>query len=144
MKKRLVLALVVLFCVPLAQARETLHKFPIKDLLESEKGKSKLSDVPLYFGEQGHPKVARTIGTFSTSKKTRAFGKSDREACEWVFLTALIQLQQRATQEGGNGVIDIKSNYKNVETVSNDEYTCGAGNVIAGVALIGTVVELEE
>ncbi len=130
--------------VPAVQARETVHLFPIQPVLESEKGKNKLSDVALYFGNQKHPKIVEDLGVFATNKKTNAFGKSDRVACDWVFLSALIQLQERALLQGGNAVVNIKSNYKNVEVVNDDEYRCGAGNVMAGVALIGTVVKIEK
>lgn len=47
-----------------------------------------------------------------------------------------------AHNQGGNAVVNIKSNHKNIETVSDTDYLCGAGNVMAGVALKGTVVEL--
>jgi uncharacterized protein YbjQ (UPF0145 family) len=82
------------------------------------------------------------MGEFATNKKTNAFGKSDLEACQHVFLSAVIELQERARKEGGNAVINIKSNYKNEVRESATEFTCGAGAVIAGVALTGEVVTL--
>jgi len=39
-------------------------------------------------------------------------------------------------------VINIRSNYRNNETSSATDYTCGAGAVIAGVALKGDVVRI--
>ncbi len=125
-----------------APARQTLHSYPVKPVLENNK--YKLSDVALYFGDQKHPKVVAEFGVFATNKKTNAFGKSDRVACDWVFLSAVIQLQHRALQEGGNAVVNIKSNYKDVEVSLDHEYRCGAGNILAGVALIGTVVKIEK
>jgi len=59
------------------------------------------------------------------------------------MMSALLQLHQRAQSMGANAVINIKSNYKNREVSSETDYTCGAGATIAGVALIGTIVELE-
>jgi uncharacterized protein YbjQ (UPF0145 family) len=101
-------------------------------------------DVGLYFAGQHHPSVAKSYGEFATNKKTNAFGKSDEKACQHVFLSAVIELQERARKEGGNAVINIKSNYRNEERASATEYTCGAGAVIAGVALKGDVVTLKK
>ncbi|MCK5205111.1 MAG: excinuclease ABC subunit A, partial [Desulfobacterales bacterium] len=64
------------------------------------------------------------------------------QACEWVFLSALLKLQERARNQGANAVINIKSNYKNNEVVSDTEYQCGAGTIFAGVALKGRIVKL--
>jgi uncharacterized protein YbjQ (UPF0145 family) len=87
--------------------------------------------------------VKKTIGEFATNKKTNAFGKSDEAACQHVFLSAVLELQERARKEGGNAVINIKSNYKNDLRASATEFTCGAGAVLAGVALVGDVVTLK-
>ena len=37
-----------------------------------------------------------------TNKKTNAFNKSDLEACQWVFLSALKDFKQMAVRAGGN------------------------------------------
>jgi len=126
-----------------AFARDDVNTFPIKDALENAAAQSKLDkDVKLFFGAQKHPKPAKTLGEWKTNKKTNAFGKSDKEACEWVFLGAVLELQERAKKEGGDAVVAIKSNYKNHEHSSEANYTCGAGALMAGVALKGTVVKL--
>ncbi len=127
-----------------APARDSFRTYPVKEALEKGESEGRLADVPLYFGDQKHPEVVQSLGVYATNKKTNAFGKSDRVACDWVFLSAVIQLQQRALREGGNAVINIKSNYRDIEFVSDDEYRCGAGNIMAGVALIGTVVRIEK
>ena len=98
--------------------------------------------VRLFFGRQRHPNVARVFGEWPTNKKANAFARPDLQACEWAFLSAVIALQQRARKEGGNAVINIVSNYKNVVTSSESEYVCGAGGLIAGVAFKGRVVKL--
>ncbi|WP_431855377.1 hypothetical protein [Azospirillum sp.] len=126
-----------------AQARDTRHMFPVDAALATAAAQEKLDKgVKLYFGKQKHPKAAKDFGEWATNKKTNAFNKSDREACEWAFLSAVLELQERARKQGGNAVINIKSNYKNTETVSDAEYMCGAGGLMAGVALKGTVVKL--
>ena len=106
--------------------------------------KAKLDkNVRFAFGETSLGSVARNHGEFRTNKKTNAFGKSDEKACNWAFLSAIVSLRDRALAEGGNAVINIRSNYKNNTTSSETEYQCGAGNVVAGVALIGDVVTLK-
>ncbi|CAH2896484.1 MAG: Excinuclease ATPase subunit [uncultured Paraburkholderia sp.] len=124
-------------------ARDSVGTYPINEALHSEPGKVG-DDIQLYFAGQRHPAVAKTIGEFATNKKTNAFGKSDEAACQHVFLSAVIELQDRARKEGGNAVINIKSNYKNEVRESATEFTCGAGAVIAGVALKGDVVTLRK
>lgn len=124
-------------------ARDTHHDFPVAEVMDTEKAQSQLAGVKFYFGNQKHGKVSKRFGVFSTNKKTNAFGKSDREACDHVFLSAMIQLKQRAQSLGANAVINIRSNYKGNLTSSNTTYRCGAGAVIAGVALQGEMVLLK-
>jgi len=126
-----------------AYARDDHLSLPLKDALEAPAAQSKLDQgVKLYFGAQKYPKPQKTLGEWKTNKKTNAFNKSDKEACEWTFLGAVLELQERARKEGGNAVVNIKSNYRSQERSSETEYTCGAGALMAGVALKGTVVRL--
>lgn len=102
------------------------------------------NDIKFYFGDQPHPKVIKNFGEFKSNKKTNAFNKGDREACDIAFASALISLRDKARQLGANAVTGIKSNYQNMLTSSEKQFKCGAGKVIAGVALVGTVVSLED
>ena len=144
---RILIALTLLF-VSLgwsldASARDTRHQFPISDVLNNAEWASQLEGVSFYFGEQSHPTVVKSFGEDRTNKKTNAFNKTDEEACRWVMLSALKQLKARADQLGANAVINIISNYKNNQKSSETEYTCGAGGLMAGVALIGEFVVVE-
>jgi len=122
-----------------AEARKDVSDFSIKDAMTHPQWESKIrSDIHLYFGSKNKPAVTRTFGEYRTSKKTNSFNKSDKEACEWAFMSAIIQLQQKAAKLGANAVINIKSNYDNIETSSSSTFKCAAGNVITGVALKGT------
>ena len=125
-----------------AQARDDISKYPIQKLLETTKAKNALLDIPLYFADQSYSKESSKYGEVITNKKTNAFGKSDTEACEWVMLSALKALQERAVKEGMNAVVNIQSYYKKREFVSSTEFECGAGTIMAGVALKGTLVKL--
>jgi uncharacterized protein YbjQ (UPF0145 family) len=145
MKKAAILAFSALvFCSSHSFARDSIRAYSISSIMSSEVAKSKLgTDVSFYFGDQSYGKALKDFGGFKTNKKTNAFAKSDEDACNWVFLSAMISLKERAIKEGGNAVVDIKSNYKNNLTSSSETFQCGAGAVMAGVALTGKVVTLE-
>lgn len=141
----LILTITLLLSTSQVHSRDTKHMFSIKQALESNDFKQKLDpNIRLYFGKQKHPKKTNYFGQFSSNKKTNSFNKTDKNACEWVLLSALLSLQDRAIREGGNAVINIDSYYKKNRVSSETEYECHAGAVIAGVALIGDVVTLEE
>ena len=124
-------------------ARDDQRMYPLADALASPAAQGKLDPaVKLFFGNQPHPAVAKEMGEWRTNKKTNGLNKSDQEACEWVFLSAVLELQERAQKEGGNAVINIRSNYKNNERSSETEYMCGSGALMSGVALKGTVVKI--
>jgi len=141
--KKLTLALTLLASIAAssAHARDDVGKYSIAKLLETSKAKEALLDIPLYFATQKHKSVAKTYGEVSTNKKTNAFMKSDTEACEWVMLSALKALQERAIRENMDAVVNIESNYKKRHFASETEFECGAGAIMAGVALKGTLVK---
>ena len=60
------------------------------------------------------------------------------------MLTALITMHKRAISLGANAVVNIRSNYKNNIVRSDTGYTCAAGGIVAGVALIGDFIKVEE
>jgi len=134
----------VLWMPAAASARTTLHDYDIEQALNSQTGKEKLLDVPLYFADQGHAAVAADLGVYTANRRTNAFGKSDEAACKIAFLSALISLQDRALREGGNAVVDIQSITKHQDLSSETQFRCAAGNVVANVVLTGRVVRLEK
>src|SRR5688572_26875960 len=106
----LVAAAAALMCVSVAQARDTNLKLPLKDAMENADAKSRLgTEVKFFFGSQTHPAAKATMGTYTTNKKTNFANKSDKEGCEWAFLSAMLSLKERALAEGGNAVINIQS-----------------------------------
>jgi uncharacterized protein YbjQ (UPF0145 family) len=138
------LAVAVVICaVGAAHARDDRQMHSIALAFDTKDAKERLDPgVKLYFGKLEYPAVERVIGEWKTNKKTNAVGKSDQEACQWAFLSAMLQLQKRAREEGGDAVVEIKSVYRDVPTVSETEFVCGAGNLMAGVAFRGKVVKL--
>lgn len=143
MKKILRLTLLgVLATVPLAAVcRDDVGSYPIADVLSRPEFADRLKGVKFYFGEQAHPPIARDFGEYQSNKKTNAFNKSDKEACEWAFLSALLSFHQRALSEGGDAVVNIRGYYKKRSFSSETHFQCGAGATMAGVTLKGTVVK---
>lgn len=118
--------------------------FPIKNALDKgQQYKDKIgSDIALYFGPQKTPNVVSRIGEWTSTRNSNSANKPDQEACDIAFISAVIALQDRARKEGGNAVINIKSLSRVGETVSESEYICTSGRVIARVQLRGTATTL--
>jgi len=135
----------ILLTVATGAIADDMQHYEVAEAMNNPEYEERLDrGVRFYWADEPHPEIVQNYGEFVTNKKTNAFNKSDRQACEWVLLSALLQLRDRALQEGGNAVVDITSYYKKREFVSQTEYECAVGFLMAGVALKGTVVELPE
>ena len=133
----------LLLTTTVADARDTLHKFPLEAAIAKAQASGQLAPgIKLFWGAQKYPKPTAQLGPARTNKKTNFFNKSDQEGCEWAFLSAMITMTQYAQRLGGNAIVNLRSNYRNNEFSSETEYECGAGNVTGGVALVGDVVKL--
>ena len=145
--RRLTLALATtatLAIAPTAAARDTRQQFDIATAIAAGKADGTLDgSVQFHFKGARAPAVASRLGPARTNKKTNAFGKSDATACQWVFLGALKALQEAAKERGANAVVDIESNYKNQVFTSATQYQCGAGGLMAGVALKGVYAKVK-
>lgn len=147
MRKLIAMMVIASAVSGVADARNDKLTFPINGALNHPKAQGVLmQDIALYFGNQATPTVLDANRTLevTTSRKTNAFGKSDEAACQWAMLSALIALQERAVKEGANAVINIKSNLEHNEYSSETEFQCGAGAIMAGVALKGRIVKLQK
>ncbi len=135
--------MVLLVVVSTAQAADVRVYYPVDETMQAERIRELFSDsVTFYWGNQSHPPVAKSLGTFKTSKRTNALGKTREDACAWAMASALVSLRDRAEREGGNAVVNIVSNIKDVESSSDSEFQCLAGTAVVNVALKGTVVTL--
>ncbi|WP_152207127.1 excinuclease ATPase subunit [Marinobacter changyiensis] len=146
MKKLLIFSALVATIIAFpAHSRDTVHMLPLEDALKMPDAQAKLDgSVEFYFAGQDHPPIERSLVETFTNKKTNAFGKSDEDACNWVFLSAMIALQDRAKREGADAVVDIVSYYDKREIASATEFECHAGAIMAGVALKGNFVMLQD
>jgi len=133
-------------CIPeLSFSENALVQFEIDKALDNPKIiKAIDQDIRLYWDGEKHPNIKTNFGEFKTSKRTNKFGKSREKACQWALASAINVLQKRARREGGNAVVDIKSNIQNKEFSSPDSYECLCGFMMVNIALKGTVVKLAE
>lgn len=141
MKVRLVLTalgtMVLAACAPKNEAQF----YSIQDALNSPQAKEVLDpSIKLYFGKPA-PGGKVLVKGVVTNPKTNALNKSDAEACQWAFLSAVKKFQERAKKEGGSKVGNLVSYYKKKEYRSTTQYECHAGRSIAGVALKGDIVK---
>ena len=128
-----------------ADARETMVRISIEEAMTtSDTAVKSYVGIRFFFADQKHPEIITRIGTYTTNKKTNAFNNSVQQACKWALLSAIVTLQNRAIAEGGNAVVNIRSFYKKRDISSATEFECGAGAVVAGVALVGDVVKLAD
>ncbi len=145
--RRLTLALATVLTTavaPTADARDTRQQFDIATAMAAGKADGTLDgSVQFHFKGARAPAVTERLGPANTNRKTNAFGKSDGKACQWVFLGAMKALQAAARERGANAVIDLESNYKNQVFTSATQYECGAGGLMAGVALKGVYAKVK-
>jgi len=142
-KKSLLCVLALAGVMASAQARDTKLLLPIAGAMSDNDAKGRLGDsVKFYFGGQSTPPVLERLTVDQTSQKTNSFGKSPERACNWAFLSAMLRLEKRARELGADAVINIVSNYKNVEHSSETEFECHDGALMSGVALKGQFVKL--
>ncbi len=126
-----------------ALARNTFHDLAVADAVANGKGHENLLDVRFFMAGAEHPAVARELGSFTASRRTNAFNKSDEAACQITFLSAVISLQGRARELGADALIEIRSTTKGQELVSATHYRCVAGTAVANVVLSARLVKLK-
>ena len=145
MKKLVLSTAIALFATIIpAQARDTVHMRSIEAALNANDARARLGDgIKYYFGDQKTPEIIERLGSDKTSQKTNSFGKSAETSCNWVFLSAMLRLQARAQELGANAVVNIVSNYKNIERSSATEFECHDGAIMTGVALKADFVKIK-
>ena len=95
MRARTSCCLIALLLATNASARNDFLDVAVQSATESHIASEKLLDVPFYMAGQKHRSIAGDLGEFKSNQRTNAFNKSDEEACEWVFLSALISRSKK-------------------------------------------------
>ncbi|WP_295996456.1 excinuclease ATPase subunit [Rugamonas sp.] len=128
-----------------AQASDTVVMLPLAGAMAANDAQQRLGDgVKFYFGDQPTPPVLSTLTSDHTSLRTNGFAKSAEKSCNWVFLSAMLQLQKRAVEVGADAVIHTVSNYNDKEMSSQTEFECHAGAIMSGVAFKADFVKLAQ
>ena len=141
--KKLMSAFVALLVSQGVSARDDRIKLSIADALSSADAQAKLNPaIKLYWGTQAYAKTGQALSEYTAKKLMNGALKSDKSACDSTFLATLIALQERASAEGGNAVVNIRSLYHDEEVSSETDYVCSAGMVTAEVGLRGNIVKL--
>lgn len=139
---RIFLATLLILCASSALARNTRHLLPIDEAIERGRSEGILDEtMQFHFGKGNRGRGGQSLGSGVANRKTNAVNKSDVEACNWVFLSALKTLQEDARRAGATSVVEIVSYYKKKEHSSATEFECYAGALMAGVALKGSYVK---
>ncbi|GMU44945.1 MAG: excinuclease ATPase subunit [Xanthomonadales bacterium] len=137
--KTLLLGTTLALLAGVADARDTRLKLSIAEAIEQGRSEGIISDdVAFHFGKGRRGGYGKKLGSDIANRKTNAVNKTDKEACNWVFLSALKALQDKARDLDAKAVVEIVSYYKKKEFSSTTEYECAVGNIIAGVALKGS------
>ncbi|MGA7710614.1 MAG: hypothetical protein WCA81_01835 [Rhizomicrobium sp.] len=128
-----------------ALAADDIIQLDVATALSTPDAKADLDgSIKFYFGNKPHPSIVKHLGEGITNKKANGVGRSSTKGCERAFLDALIQMQRRAKDLGGNAVININSYNKKHEVVIDTSVECHSGLLMAGVALKGEIVKLAE
>ena len=126
-----------------AFSEDTINHFSIQHALGQAVAKKKVDPrIKLVFGKKLDPAKMRDLGTIIANPKTNGFNKSDEEACLWVFVSAVLELQEQARIRGADAVVDIVSYYKKNVYADEQKFECAKGTFVAAVALRGTAVRL--
>lgn len=144
MKKQLLFIAALLIFSLSTQARDDKEMYDAKSVIERGISEGIFDNsVSFYFGTSPHPKAIKTLGSVRSNKKTNAFNKTDKEACDWAFLSVIKAMHAQAKKVGADSIINIRSNYRNIQVIDNSRFQCGAGAFIAGTALIGDMIKTQ-
>ena len=147
---RCLLASVLLAAAGAATARNDRLLLPIEPALRSNGTRAMLAaDIAMRFGaasnsgaESGFVSTHAVADPFGGGNPSTGGGRqrrADDVVCLDAFRKALLDLQQKARQQGGTAVVGIVSNYNNMVMDSREVYECHIGNSRGVVDLKGVV-----
>lgn len=146
MNRRALVALVAFslgFLASSARADDEVRMYDLAPVLANQELAANLQGVRFLWGKVSAPAVAQNIKQdLKTSVRTRKLGRTSESACQWVLQSALLQLHKAALQQGANAVVNIRSNWKDVESSSETQFQCASGFLMSGVALKADLVKL--
>ncbi len=135
--KSILVVILLVFTTTSLQARDTKLILPVNSALKKGRAQGIIDPrISLQFGKRSRRGGQRS---YTANRKTNSFKKSDRQACEWAFFSAVKSLQDRAHQRGVRRVTGIISYHKKRPRSSRSTYECHVGGIVAGVVLRGNI-----
>ena len=135
--KLLGILLVFMLMTVSSYSRDTKLLLPINSALKKGRAAGVIDRrIRVQFGNRS---LRGSQRKYTANRKTNAFNKTDRVACEWAFLSSVKSLQDRARRKGKRSVSGIVSYHKRRTRSSSSKYECHVGGIIAAVALRGNI-----
>ena len=135
--KLLGILLVFMLMTVSSYSRDTKLLLPINSALKKGRAAGVIDRrIRVQFGNRS---LRGSQRKYTANRKTNAFNKTDRVACEWAFLSSVKSLQDRARRQGKRSVSGIVSYHKRRTRSSSSKYECHVGGIIAAVALRGNI-----
>ena len=129
MKARLAICIVAASAATAALAENVQIMVNYQTVVGSSDGQARLDkSVKLFFGHDGVPAGAKSLGVVTVNKISKTHERHDFAAnCNDAVIDALTELQEKARSAGGNAVGNIGSEYKGIATSAADQAECHAG-----------------
>lgn len=124
--------------VPAAHAERDIQTWSIQEAMASENFQDRLGDFQFVWGDTVN---GQRVMSTSTRKATNGINKSDRAACEWALLSALIAFKEQAEGMGATSVQGIKSTATGTPYSSTTEFQCITGWTNSRVYLEAEIVK---
>ena len=115
----------------------------VEEAVTTEIGQEKLLGIPFYMSGQEHPPVEKDFSIYKANKRS-AKGIGSIKKCQVAFISAIISLQNRAKNMGGDGLIDVISITGRNNLESSDKFRCLSGAHMVNVELVGRVVKFSK
>jgi hypothetical protein len=138
------IALALLATPVLSMAADKIVHLPFDQVVAEAQKEGRLDpNIKFYLAGNTPPGQFTVVNdNVTTNRKTNAFGKKDDVTCSWVLQSALIALQDSAKSAGANAVVDIVSNYNDVQYSDPKNYECHVGFLMSGVQLKAKLAKL--
>ncbi|MCI4644113.1 MAG: excinuclease ATPase [Hyphomonadaceae bacterium] len=123
---------------PAAFADRDIQTWSIQEAMSSENFQDRLGNFRFVWGDTVS---GQRVMSTSTRKATNGINKSDRAACEWALLSALIAFKEQAEANGATSVQGIKSTATGTPFSSTTEFQCITGWTNSRVYLEAEIVK---
>ena len=135
------MVLAAALCTASAHANSRLRPLPFWLSDHAREAGKGLASVH-FAGQSQRPRVARVLRRVGTSSRTRITRDIDA-ACAQAVNAAINKLLRMSRGLGGDGVVDIVSNWRHNPRPSAHDYPCEVGRNRVGVAFQGMAVVLQ-